>query len=313
MNKLLKQAFTLIELLVVIAIIGILSGLIVVSMGGVTEKANIAKSQVFSNSLRNSLMADFVSEWKLDGGTIGNTVTSGDVLDSWSTNNAVTISGSPVIRGGSDCVYGNCIQFTGGTNADTIDFGNKVAFSMGTKDHTVSMWVYFDAASAPQYETLILTGGYTNTAGVAGYWIHRLNGSTYLYGEFSDGTAIRIASALTPPGYLKANTWYYVVVTFDRDGLMQGYINGIKQVGYTGDISTKNGNVQNYNSLRIGSYSSSYYHLAGKMDEVRIFHAVVPSAQIKEQYYSGLNSLLANGNIDAKEYSERINSIAINE
>ena len=67
------------------------------------------------------------------------------------------------------------------------------------------------------------------------------------------------------------------------------------------------------NSLRIGSYSSSYYHLAGKMDEVRIFHAVVPSAQIKEQYYSGLNSLLANGNIDAKEYSERINSIAINE
>ncbi|MFA5072106.1 MAG: prepilin-type N-terminal cleavage/methylation domain-containing protein, partial [Candidatus Pacearchaeota archaeon] len=33
MTRLIRQAFTLIELLVVIAIIGILSGLIVVSMG----------------------------------------------------------------------------------------------------------------------------------------------------------------------------------------------------------------------------------------------------------------------------------------
>jgi prepilin-type N-terminal cleavage/methylation domain-containing protein len=63
MNKLLRQAFTLIELLVVIAIIGILSGLIVVSMSGVTQKANIAKAQVFSNSLRNSLMLIIVGEW----------------------------------------------------------------------------------------------------------------------------------------------------------------------------------------------------------------------------------------------------------
>ena len=66
MNKLLKTAFTLIELLVVIAIIGILSGLIVVSMSGVTEKANIAKSQVFSNSLRNSLMINTVSQYNFN-------------------------------------------------------------------------------------------------------------------------------------------------------------------------------------------------------------------------------------------------------
>jgi prepilin-type N-terminal cleavage/methylation domain-containing protein len=56
MKKTVSIAFTLIELLVVIAIIGILSGLIVVTMNGVTQKANIAKAQVFSNSLRNALM-----------------------------------------------------------------------------------------------------------------------------------------------------------------------------------------------------------------------------------------------------------------
>jgi len=85
MNKLLKQAFTLIELLVVIAIIGILSGLIVVSMGNMNQKATIAKAQVFSNSLRNSLMANIVSEWKMDEGS------GATVNDTWGGLNNSTL------------------------------------------------------------------------------------------------------------------------------------------------------------------------------------------------------------------------------
>ena len=61
MNRFIKKAFTLIELLVVIAIIGILSGLIVVTMSGVTQKARIAKAQAFSNSLRNALCRRWVA------------------------------------------------------------------------------------------------------------------------------------------------------------------------------------------------------------------------------------------------------------
>jgi prepilin-type N-terminal cleavage/methylation domain-containing protein len=104
MHKLLKQAFTLIELLVVIAIIGILSGLIVVSMSGVTQKATIAKAQVFSNSLRNSLMLNLISEWKLDG----------NANDSWSGGNNGTWYGSEEgtntsanYRPSDECVSGN--------------------------------------------------------------------------------------------------------------------------------------------------------------------------------------------------------------
>ena len=66
MNK--RTAFTLIELLVVIAIIGILSGLIIVSVSGAAQKATIAKAQIFSNSLRNSLMMNMVAEFKLEIG-----------------------------------------------------------------------------------------------------------------------------------------------------------------------------------------------------------------------------------------------------
>ncbi|MFA5432192.1 MAG: prepilin-type N-terminal cleavage/methylation domain-containing protein [Candidatus Paceibacterota bacterium] len=51
-----KKAFTLIELLVVIAIIGILSGLIVVSMNGATNSANDAKRKANISTISKALM-----------------------------------------------------------------------------------------------------------------------------------------------------------------------------------------------------------------------------------------------------------------
>lgn len=56
MNKINKKAFTLIELLVVIAIIGILSSLIVVSMGGATGFANDAKKKSDIDALKKALL-----------------------------------------------------------------------------------------------------------------------------------------------------------------------------------------------------------------------------------------------------------------
>ncbi|MFA5013447.1 MAG: type II secretion system protein, partial [Candidatus Paceibacterota bacterium] len=90
MNKRLFRAFTLIELLVVIAIIGILSALIIVGMNSTTQKATIAKAQVFSNSLRNSLMGNLISEWKFDQ---VNVPAANQTPDSWSGGNTGTLNG----------------------------------------------------------------------------------------------------------------------------------------------------------------------------------------------------------------------------
>jgi len=64
MNKLTKQAFTLIELLVVIAIVGILSGLIMISMNGSFTLANDAKRKASINTLKKALMYYGVSNGK---------------------------------------------------------------------------------------------------------------------------------------------------------------------------------------------------------------------------------------------------------
>ena len=301
MNKLLNQAFTLIELLVVIAIIGILSGLIVVSMSGVTEKANVAKAQVFSNSLKNSLLLNLVSEWRLDENT-GTTT-----ADSWSGGNAGTLTGTtlPVWKTGNDCVNGSCLQFDGVD--DFVYFGTNSNLSMGLGDATVSFWVKFDNAIPLANEGLASCGG-GGTA--AGYRLQRLVTTSQLWCGFTDGTISYISAFLSPPGSLTSNTWYNIVVVFDRDSVVQAYINGEKQTGYSLTISALQGNIVNGFNYNIGRYAGGNYYLAGKMDEVRVYNAAMPTSQIKEQYYAGLNSLLINGSISKEEYSNKVESLA---
>jgi len=61
-----NKSFSLIELLVVIAIIGLLASIILVSLKGVREKAEIAKGLEFSQSIQHALGADAVGIWSFD-------------------------------------------------------------------------------------------------------------------------------------------------------------------------------------------------------------------------------------------------------
>jgi prepilin-type N-terminal cleavage/methylation domain-containing protein len=311
MNKLFKQAFTLIELLVVIAIIGILSGLIVITMSGVTQEATLAKAQVFSNSLKNSLLMNLVSEWKFDGITSdGSSAVADDVLDTWSKINNGTVSATPpTVKTGTNCVNGSCLQFNG--SANYVDFGSDSSLSMGAGDATVSFWVEFDNATAPRSEILVECGARVGTSGYPGYRLFRYIGTSQLYGAFADGTTARVNDYLSTSGTLVASTWYNVVVVFTRASVAQAYINGVKQTGYSLNISGQPGNISNYESFKIGSDSSSSTRLAGKMDEVRIYNAAMATSQIKEQYYVGLNKLLVNGGITKKEYLFSVNEMAL--
>ncbi|MFA5714711.1 MAG: LamG domain-containing protein, partial [Candidatus Paceibacterota bacterium] len=274
MNKLLKQAFTLIELLVVIAIIGILSGLIIVAINGITNSATIAKTKIFSNSLRNSLLMNFISEWKFNGTTSdGLPANNNDVLDTWKNiNNGVVFTVPPIVRTGPECVSGSCLQFG---SSNYVSFGSNPSLSMGLGDQTISLWAKFDNPYAPTNETLAVCGATSGTAtGDDGYWIMRYNGTSRLIVFFSDGDSARISPYLSATGKLVANTWYNIVVVFDRDTVVQAYINGVKQPE-SANISSLTGDLQNKAILRIGGEGLTTNRIVGKIDEIALYSAVV--------------------------------------
>lgn len=283
-------AFTLIELLVVIAIIGILSGLIVVTMNGVTAKANIAKSQIFSNSLRNALMLNLVSEWKFDEGT--GQVTS----DSWSGGNTGTLIGPthlPTWKTGSDCVNGSCIQFDG--IDDYVGCGTNSNLDI-TGDITIAAWINPLSLKI----TPIVRKGYTSSP-----WSVAQNAGAFEFFYTISSTWGGVSASV-----LSTNQWQFIVATRSFSGTiatLKLYKNGIVRNSTTITGVPDSSSVKA--SLGYDSGGGQFFH--GLIDDVRIYNAAIPTSQIKEQYYLGLNNLLKNGSITEEEYSNRISEIAI--
>jgi prepilin-type N-terminal cleavage/methylation domain-containing protein len=292
-----RTAFTLIELLVVIAIIGILSGLIVVSMSGVTSKANIAKGQVFNNSLRNALMLNLISEWKFD--ELSTAVQGSTIRDSWSGGNNCTLStnsdGLDKLRTGAYCVSGKCLSFDGTDDYANCGTGSNLNL---TSSGTVSLWAYFTSASfasaredffsRDEKEIIVSIG---NTPSNRQIFVWYANSSTPTWQACS-----------TSINTLSDNQWVNIVATIDvPNNVFKIYLNGTEKASCatSGNIYSGTGN------YTIASQGTSRY-FNGLMDDVRIYGAAIPTSQIKEQYYAGLNKLLISGGISQSEYAERM-------
>lgn len=287
------KAFTLIELLVVIAIIGILSSLIVVSMGGITSKANIAKSQVFSNSLRNSLMLNLVSEYKFEENT----------NDSWGTNNG-TANSVPVIT--SNCVSGSCYYFDGADDYISIPDSNSLDV---TDAITLEAWVNIASLQNNNYEYIIRKTAADPYQGtlyglLMGYSNDRVR--FFLWSVNNLGCTAGVDSL----GSLDLNKWYHLVATYDSaTSLSRIYFNGLLNNSSSSAVTGKI--VTNNNTLYLSSSVGGTLYFNGLMDNVRIYSAAISSFQVREQYYIGINKLLINGGINKEEYLSRINELAI--
>jgi prepilin-type N-terminal cleavage/methylation domain-containing protein len=302
MNKRVKKAFTLIELLVVIAIVGILSGLIVVSMNGMTQKATIAKSKMFSSSLRNALMSNLITEWKLDetSGTSAN--------DSWSGGHSGTLTNfsfdtTDGWRSGSYCVSDGCLQFDG--TDDYITATTSPQITTYTQPVTIEAWA--NVPSSYSWSLIAEIASLRTTSWGAGIFLNstnnlvtfvaRIGGSTYGSKYYS----------------ISRDTWYHLVFTGDGS-VFDAYANGVKITTSSLAYGTASGSdytgVFTVGSNRRYADSSGQY-FGGYIDGVRLYGSVIPTSQIEEQYYAGLNKLLANGGISIDEYRERIGEVAI--
>ncbi len=302
MNNLIKKAFTLIELLVVIAIIGILSGLIVVAMGGITNSANIAKSQVFANSLRNALMLNLVSEWKLDENTGISTA------DSWSGGNTGTLTGPttlPIWATGKSCTSGSCVQFDG--TDDYVDVGNNANLNP-LNEITIGLWFKPTATGTSEDCHGTALAGHHNSAGctIDRYGIGYSQNKKFFANIYNGTTSVDLGKSST---LISPNVWAYGVWTFSSNtDTSKIYLNGVLE-----DTKTSTWNLpSSASSFKIGKAEDTQL-FTGLIDEVRVYNAVVPISEIKEQYYAGLNSLFADGSLTAEEYAKRISEASVAE
>ena len=277
-----KLAFTLIELLVVIAVIGILSGLIVVSMSGTSQKATVAKGQVFSNSIRNALMLDLVQEWKFDEGAGPTTI------DYWNNTTGTLVGTNHPPTWKTDCVYGGCIQFD-----SSEDYVTTTVNISG--DYSLEAWVKMDATAGGATRVLaVFSANYPRfniSHGATNRNLLYLNSANYKYGttNCADGKWHHVY--FTVVGTLAAD--------IAKDKI---YIDG-KEETY-GSTSSTLDPIPPTTTLTIGNYSYS------TIDNVRVYDTVISAYQIKENYYLGLNNLLKNGGISKEEYDNRINQLA---
>ena len=304
MNKRLFRAFTLIELLVVIAIIGILSALIIVGMNSTTQKATIAKAQVFSNSLRNSLMGNLISEWKFDQ---VNVPAANQTPDSWSGGNTGTLNGS----GGSQnlpqlvtsgCPSGNCLSFDG--TDDYVDCVNNTNLQL-TTSFSISAWVKYNLLSGA-FNSIVDKGKTEWTSPYNGYGIGAMGSPNNVF-RFNVSDADTNVDYVVSTSSVNQGTWYHICGTFNN-GEMKLYVNGKNEKE---KISSSVLNVNaTINNLNIGKYSNTAGHYVnGYIDDVRIFNAAIPTSQIQQTYFAGLNKLFTKSQITQSDYQQRLASL----
>ncbi|MFA7157483.1 MAG: LamG-like jellyroll fold domain-containing protein [Bacilli bacterium] len=207
-----NKSFTLIELLVVIVIIGILAGVIMISTSSSIDKANIAKSKVFEESVANDLAANMVSRWKLDEGT---GVTANDI---WGLNNGSIIGST--WKNDTHCVSGKCLSFNG-TISDYIDCGSDDSLNIRDKI-TVSMWV--NPRTLPTLDSnqqTLYTRGNVYSFLILNY----VNGKIYVLQSSGSGW---INLAITSSQFLYINKWTHIAASYDSgSGEIKIFANGL--------------------------------------------------------------------------------------
>ncbi len=293
-----NKSFTLIEILVVIVVIGILSAFILVGMSSITSSANIAKVRAFINSMDNALLLGRVSQWKFDeiSGTMNN--------DSWQSNTG-SIVGYTVTTAGhgdnntygwmssSNCVSGTCLKFDGINNYVNCGSGTNLQF--GTGDFTISFWRKRIAAYK-NYAGIV--GSSASSEGYVGFY-EGLNGE---YFEMGNGAIYQSFNITNLRAGSVMNTFQHIVIVVDRDGKMDTYLDGIKKDSITITLSTSLS--IGFSTLYIGNFWAGRFN--GIVDDVRIYNQAIPTSEIQQNYFLGLNNLYKNKGITLNEFNQRI-------
>ncbi|MFA6377425.1 MAG: LamG-like jellyroll fold domain-containing protein [Acholeplasmataceae bacterium] len=289
-----QKSFTLIELLVVIVIIGILAGVIMISTSSSINKAGLAKAQAFSSTLNSELFSNLVSEWTFeeDSGTL--------IKDTWGANNG-TAYNSPLALSGSSCVFGKCLQFSGASSCVGITDSNSLDIQ-----NAITMAVWIKTTSTAQQ---VIIQKSANDTHVNPYRLYALLVSSAFKPRFSLSTGAAASQiALGGNTSLSLNEWYYIVGTWQSGSNARIYLNGKED--YPGGMAFAGPIGVNNEPLRMANTPTNVERFYGTIDDTRIYNKMFTTAEVKQNYVAGLNSLLSKNLISKEEYKEKLNELA---
>jgi hypothetical protein len=260
------------------------------------DKANMAKVKVFEDSLKNDLMINLRSEWKLDGNANDSWGSSNGTLKEISYASACDSNHCPQLR--SDCVSENCYYFE---SNDYIEIVDNPGLKIGTDDFTIAAWI---KTNAPKEHGRNIVSRYH-----PGFLLRNQYGGI----EFGVNNGLwQCTQWGVGSTNLDDNKWHYIVGMRDVknntlkmffDGLEKFNTGGCSITDISGDITPDTRNWQ------IGSFSADWDYI-GYIDEVKLYNATLSSLEIKQNYIAGLDSLLGKTLISKEEYNERINTLA---
>jgi prepilin-type N-terminal cleavage/methylation domain-containing protein len=288
-----KKSFTLIEILVVIVVIGVLSAFILVGMSSISQKASFAKGQAFINSMDNSLLLARVSQWKFDGPNNSGDATVNEVKDSWGVNDGIVTGHEPTIVS-SGCPSGNCLSFDG--SSDYVSCNTFQYLST----FTLSVWIKA-SSDVSDYRTILdKTSSLTNR----NFWLNLYSGTGRLDLRFSVGG---VNGTYSSGIVLNDNTWHYITATYDNY-YVRFYVDG----KISGTPTAQTGEPDNPSvPFYIGNQAGTRY-FNGSIDDVRIYNQAIPTSEIQQNYFIGLNNLYKNRGLTQIEYTQRLTELKTN-
>lgn len=195
------------------------------------------------------------------------------VVDSTNLSNNGSVFGA-VFHPSGGYLGDGAFQFNG---SQFINSSDRDAFSTAATAGNVTWSLWINPANVTAQTSWIFGKGNSNDFefGLQLLTTRRLEMTVWQ----KNGTAH--ADAFTPTNFIFENTWYHVVVTYQRNVAFSIYVNGVLTTTNTTFVGTAtNGN----SSLLIGDRRSSDVGFNGTIDEFIIFNKTLNSSDVRTLY-----------------------------
>jgi hypothetical protein len=246
------------------------------------------------NNAVSSLNFDNITDDK-----IGSTVLVADIKDVWGSNNGVGVTGNPQVRGDSNCVSGKCIEFNGSQTCDPVYpcTGDSIKINQlnyPEGDNPITLEVWFKLKEGNTNNSIVILG--KNWFDPTGLILRSEKINFVVYDNSATARYFSYDAKKVTVG-----NWNHIVGSY-KSQEVKVCLNGDCQKYSTTYIPR----TQPTYRVIMGALDSNYDHLRGFIDDARIYAASLTVSQIKSNYLSGLNTLIANKRITKQEYQQRL-------